>query len=75
MSGNRWLMPEWMKPYANLIDSTGIEYIEEMMSDTSYVQVNAPRALIAVGIKGRVAMISRLRKEMLLEAYDPERIC
>jgi len=71
-----WTMPDWMKPYVAIIaDGETINYVEEMMNDHSPIQINAPRALIATEVGGRVQMISRLYHKGLLSEYDPDRIC
>jgi len=69
-----WTMPQWMKPYVEFLGGSQ-EYIEEMVNDKTAVQINAPRALIAVEIGGRVQMITTLYKKGLLQHYDPDRIC
>ncbi len=74
MSNEQWTMPDWMKPFAPLIGGD-ISYIEEMMNDRSLIQVNAPRALIAVEMKGKVSMLTRLRNAHALGQYDHHRVC
>jgi len=71
-----WQMPDWMKPYTNVIvKGEKPEYVEEMVNDKTAVQINAPRALIAVEIGGRVQMLTWLHNKGLLNGYDPDRIC
>ncbi len=70
-----WTMPEWMKPYSNLISPQGEAHVVEMVNDKTPIQINAPRALIATEIVGRVQMITRLNEAGLLGHYDPDRIC
>jgi len=75
-NGEKWVMPQWMIPYTDVIaPREKVAYIEEMVNDSSLVQVNAPRALIACTIKGKIQMITSLYDKGLLNAYDPDRIC
>lgn len=72
----QWTMPKWMRPYTNVIvQGETAEYVEKMVNDKTAIQINAPKALMAVEIGGRVQMLTRLHKEGLLESYDPERVC
>ena len=71
-----WKMPDWMKPYTNIIvKGENPEYVEEMVNDQTAVQINTPRALIAVEIGGRVQMLSWLHNKGLLNTYDPNKVC
>lgn len=73
-----WEMPQWMKPYTGLIvKGETISYVEEMVNDQTAVQINTPRALMAVEIGGRVQMLTWLYNKGLLNeyGYDPDRIC
>jgi hypothetical protein len=63
----KWTMPKWMKPYMPLISYYGEEYITEMVNDMTPIQVNAPRVLIAVEIRGCVQMITKLHDKGLLK--------
>jgi len=71
-----WTMPDWMRPYLNVIvKGESKDYVEEMVNDKTAIQINAPRALMAVEIGGRVQMLTRLHNKGLLNEYDPDRIC
>lgn len=71
-----WKMPDWMRPYIGVIAPRKDQaYIEEMVNDKTAIQINAPRALIAVEMGGRVQMITWLKEKGLLNGYDPDRIC
>lgn len=57
----KWQMPEWMKPYEDLIINTGGNSVEELVSDnTTNVFTNVPRAIIVVGVKSQVALLIQL---------------
>lgn len=60
-----WVMPEWMKPYEDLIQAGG-NPVTEMMNDSTKVFINAPRAMIAVGVKGQVGLLTQLHERGLL---------
>ena len=71
-----WKMPDWMRPYVEVIaPRKDQDYIEEMVNDKTPIQINAPRALIATELVGRVQMITSLKNKGLLNGYDPDRIC
>ena len=62
----RWQMPKWMERYAPEIVNTGGNDVWELMDDDSLVQINAPRAMLAVAVKSQVALLEKLyRKGML----------
>lgn len=67
MTDTKWVMPDWMKPYISLISYYGEDYITEMVNDRTPIQINAPRALIAVEIGGCVKMLTKLHNKGLLK--------
>ena len=63
---SKFQMPEWMERYRHYIYSGGFS-VEEMMDDITLIEVNAPRALIAVGVKEQVALLFRMHKGTTLQ--------
>ena len=58
-------LPLWMHDYKDVIqyqgpDSEWVDYVEDMMNDTSNIQTNAPRALITCELSGQLNMLTRL---------------
>jgi len=69
----KWTMPKWMLPYANLINNTGGNPIEELVNDdgtNSNVFNNAPRALICCAVKCQVNLLESLHRKGLLEVKE-----
>jgi len=57
-----WTMPTWMEPYRELITDTGGNDVEELIDDTTTIQVNALRAVLAVSVKAQVRLLLRLHE-------------
>ncbi len=58
-------MPSWMVPHRHYLADYGLG-VEELMNDHTNVQVNAYRALTAVGLKNQVELLTRLHDAGLL---------
>ena len=56
----KWVMPEWMEEYLPLMIYPKFQ-IEDLMNDKSDVFTNTVRALMAVGVKGMVDLLLRMR--------------
>lgn len=59
---NKWTMPEWMSKYLKFIGVQDRDEVEEWMNDSSPVNINAPRALIACNVKGAVGALLKMHK-------------
>lgn len=66
MKDQKWKMPKWMEEYLDVLGGYKKGDIEFWMNDKSSVQINAPRALIAVEIKGKVGLLVKMRLEGML---------
>lgn len=63
MENKEWTMPEWMKPYRELIRNTGGNTIEEIMNNhDADIFTNAPLAMICVAVKSQVDFLTLLYK-------------
>ena len=65
----KWVMPDWMKPYEKYIGNTGGNPIEELVNDdgtNSNVFNNAIRALLCASVKSQVQMLTRMYKDGML---------
>lgn len=67
MSEEKWAMPEWMEKYCKNILTYDKETVELLMNNNSTVQINAPLALIAVGLKSEVSVLVKMREKGLLK--------
>lgn len=64
----KWVMPEWMEKYRDLINNTGGNSIEDLQNDhTTNLFVNAPRALICCCVHAQVLLFETLHKKGLLK--------
>lgn len=55
-----WVMPVWMEQYRNRLADYGLG-VEDLMNDHSSTTFNnAYRALVCVGVKEQVALLTRL---------------
>jgi hypothetical protein len=62
-----WTMPKWMQPFAEFINNTGGNEIDDLVNDhETTVEVNAPRAIICVAVKAQVILLQSLMKHGLL---------
>ena len=61
----KWKMPCWMEPFRSYIRGNG-DSVESLMSCNVIVQVNAPLALIACGVKMQVGLLIRLHEAGLI---------
>lgn len=59
----KWKMPEWMEPYRECFNNTGGNSIEELMNRCTNVFVNAPLALIELGVRCQVNLLTKLHNE------------
>lgn len=66
MTQRGWVMPKWMEPFRGFFQNTGGNSVEFLMNDQSPWQINAIRAMLAVGVKSQVGLLEKLRKENLL---------
>jgi hypothetical protein len=55
-----------LDPWRSYVSNTGGNPIEELLTDTTAVQINAPRALIAVAAKVQVQLLKDLLADGLL---------
>ena len=66
----KWEMPQWMTPYIETIAPGSRDnpksYVEEMVNDETPYQINAPRALVALEVKGRVSALEALQEKGFL---------
>lgn len=61
----KWAMPKWMEPYRPYL--TDGRRAEELMSGTrATIQINAPLALIQMGMEAEIGLLGRLRHQMEL---------
>lgn len=66
----KWIMPKWMKSYANMILNTGGNSIEDLVNDdgtNSNIFNNAPRALICASVKSQVGLLEQLYEKGYLK--------
>lgn len=65
----KWVMPDWLKPYKSLLVADDDE-VERFVNSTTNVVVNAPMALMAVEITGKVILLTALHaRELLRETF------
>lgn len=69
MAAKNWSPPEWMVPFLPHIN-TGGHPVKEMMEDSSTVFANAPRALLAMGVKTQVGLLVDLHDAGMLKVPD-----
>ena len=63
-----WEMPEWMKPYCEtVLMGNDQKEVERLVNNSTAVQINAPLALHACNIKGRVSALESLKEQGLLK--------
>ena len=60
MSGDRWKMPRWMKPYRQLIVNTGGNSVEDLVSGHADPRVNLPLSTLQACVKSQVSLLGRL---------------
>ncbi len=70
--GNKtpWKMPDWMEKYRSYFRDTGGNSIEELMNDTSTIEINAPLAILACSAHAQVMFLAALKLNHFL-AQDP----
>lgn len=57
---SKWTMPKWMEPYREYLTDGG--RAEELMSGkAATIQINAPLALIQMGMESEIALLERLK--------------
>ena len=62
----KWVMPKWMKEWRWSLADYGLG-VEELMNDhDSNIQNNDYRALVIVGLKEQVALLTRLHEQEML---------
>lgn len=62
MSGEPWVMPEWMEPYREMIGDTGGNPVEELVNDHDTTGWNnVIRAAMIVSVTSQVSLLHRLR--------------
>lgn len=61
-----WTMPEWMRPYANLINQTGGNDIEELLNRTFPPGSNDVVAAMQISVMSQVRLLAGLRAAGLL---------
>ncbi|MDD5060741.1 MAG: PRTRC system protein C [Candidatus Marinimicrobia bacterium] len=66
----KWTMPDWMEKYRPYFRNTGGNSIEDLMNDTSTIQENAPRAVIACCVNSQVLFLAALKLHHCL-SQDP----
>ena len=74
MKTRNWKMPEWMLQYLPLLDSgSSTKWVEELYNDdgtNSNVFNNAPRALICVAMKSKIALLLELHEMKFLRKLE-----
>lgn len=68
----KWIMPDWMEQYKDMIVNTGGNSIGELMNDDKSTTFNnAPRALICACVKSQITLLEKLyEKGLLVELND-----
>lgn len=68
----KWVIPSWMVPYRSMLADYGLG-IEDLMNDHDSTTFNNEYcALVCVGMKEQVALLTRLNKADLLRAAGVE---
>lgn len=67
MKKKRWTMPDWMKPYLLGESKESVEAAMNCDASDCNISVNAPRALICLGIATRVSLLLKLKGANLLK--------
>ncbi len=70
----KWIMPDWMEQYKDLIVNTGGNGIGELMNDNKSTAFNnAPRAIICVAVKSQISLLEKLHDKGLLVDINDRR--
>lgn len=65
---DKWVMPEWMEKYRELITNTGGNDIERLMSLTSKdTRGNIILGALAVSVDSQINLLQRLKNEGFLK--------
>jgi hypothetical protein len=74
-----FVMPDWMKPFARLIENTGdaysgeppdehfVQVVEAMMNRKVNARINLPVAMLQIAVESQVLLLKRLHAFGLLE--------
>lgn len=64
----KWTMPEWMEQYRDSFNNTGGNTIEELMNNTTSMEVNMPLAVLSIAVSSQVKFLETIRgKDYLID--------
>ncbi len=62
----KWVMPEWMKPYERYIRNTGGGDVTNMVNGNASPLINLPLSTLQACVKSQVSMLILLHQDNLL---------
>ena len=63
----KWVMPEWMEKYRDLIGNTGGNSVEQLMNNHSAnLFNNSPLVVLICSVDSQVNLLARLHKEGMI---------
>jgi hypothetical protein len=64
----KWVMPEWIEKYRELIRNTGGNSIEELMNDkTTNMQNNYVRCALMIAVESQISLLNLLKEKSFIK--------